>query len=101
MTLVPRRVQHCGNHDKLLSFDNLVDDAIRETLRITPTDVLAWMLPAIEERILRNGVEHMNHRLTELTAQTRLPGLIPSGGLGNVALHLGTHDDAPVHESER
>lgn len=46
-------------------FDNFVNNAIRKSLRIEPTDIFGWVTARIKKRILPESVPNVKYLLKE------------------------------------
>ena len=69
MTIVSCRVRYRCNDHRLLSFDYFVDHAVGKPVGIAPTDVLVGMPAALEQRVVRQRVEHLDDLLAKFLAQ--------------------------------
>ncbi len=98
--IVPRRMQHCRHDHRPLSLHNL-NDAVRETIRVSPADVPRRMPSAVQQWVVAQRVTNPEDFLDEFRAEPRAAVFIPRRSLGHVPLHFGAELHPPVHCGKR
>lgn len=95
------RVNHGGDDHELLFFECLVNYAIRESLWITPTNVLGWMLAAVQQGIYFKGIEYVQYLSSKLVSKTGTLSVIPLCCFNYVVFRLRPRNDLPPHDFDR
>jgi len=101
MSIMAGDMQNGGNNDHFLRLDDLINHTVRKAFGLPPTNIASGLLPAVQQRIIGERVEHFDDGLAKLRTQSFLPGLIPSRRIGNVDLRFRSDDHPPAHDAER
>ncbi len=101
MTVMLRCMQYSSDHHCMLNFVNLVDDAVRESIRIAPADILSWMAAAINHWIFSQPIQDRQDFLNEFISQALAPGLIPISRCLDIIQSLKPCHHSPVHDFAR
>lgn len=83
---MPRGVKYSSDYNYLLLLNHFVNYAIRETLRISPANVLARMSPAMKQRIYCEFIENSQEFFDESISKTFAVAVIPRGNPDYVIL---------------
>ena len=74
---MPCRMNNSGDHNYLLTLEYLVNYSVAKAFGVTPTNILARMAAAIEQRILSKVVEECPKFAKKSVTKSLAPAVIP------------------------
>jgi len=81
-------VEHGSDDNKPVLLDDLVNHAIRKAFRVSPANVLPWMATAMQHRIYREFIEHIEDFFDKSIPETLAVAAIPRCDFDNVSFYF-------------
>ena len=97
---MPNHLTHRRNDHGMFRFNHFVHHAVRESLRVTSSDIPRLVPTTMEVRIFCQSIPNANNFLNKIRPH-RLLCIIPSGCLDHAWLHFRAELDPPLHLEKR
>jgi hypothetical protein len=86
LPIVPRGVQHRGDHNDSFVLNDFVNHSVGKALRIATANVFARMAAAVKQWVYRELIKHFQEFFDKSVTKTLVAAFIPRGDLDNVIL---------------
>jgi hypothetical protein len=96
MAIVSSCMEDARDYDQSSFLNDFVYDSIWESGSIAPANVSLRMLAAVEKRIVRQRVKHLNCFFAKFRSQSLPFGVIPGFDFLNVVLDLRAKQNSPL-----
>lgn|GEM_PF-5840811 len=90
-------MEYRGHHDELCRLIHFVNNPVRKTLWITPSNIFTRMTPTVKQWIFCQRLKNGDHFFDKFLPQLLLSGTVPCGSIEYIIPGLWPHHPLPVH----